>query len=287
MAKAWNGIFDNCYRARLPKPRHIGVNTVIDKYMGLHEVDDLLDTVGHAVDQIKFGFGTSVALDAGLVRAKIEKMRAHDIDVYPGGTLGEAAIVQGVFAEYVQRARDLGFTMIEISDGTIGLPQAERADMIHRALDAGLKVITEVGKKDPRHQLAVGRMHAQIAADLALGASYVVIEARESGRGVGIYDAAGAVDQAELEALVKGIEDLERIIWEAPQCTQQAYLINHFGANVNLGNIQPMDVLALEALRCGLRFETLKQAVTQRDGGEAANDPLTRFLAAAQTSVGA
>ena len=49
----------------------------------------------------------------------------------------------------------------------------------------------------------------------------------------------------------------EAVIFEAPQRTQQAWLLQHVGPNVNLGNILVDDVIALETLRRGLRYETL------------------------------
>lgn len=285
-SKAWNGVFRDGFYMRLPKPRAVGLNVIIDKCLGLRALADLLDTAGEAIDQCKFAFGTSVMLDEKIVRDKIALLRGYNIDVYPGGTLCEVAIVQGVVPHFLKQARALGFTMVEVSDGTIHLPAADRADVIRRALDTGLKVITEVGKKDPRHQIGVGRMQTQINADLEHGASYVVIEARESGKGVGIFDAAGAVDQNELDALVNGLAHLERIIWEAPQTAQQAYLIHRFGGEVNLGNIPPRDVLALEALRTGMRFETLRPIAAERGMLEVNNDVLSIFLEAAKNSIG-
>lgn len=284
--KTWNGVFHQKFYERAAKPRTLGLNVVIDRALGINALADLLDTAGDAIDQIKFAFGTSFALNAETVRKKIEMIRARGIDVYPGGTLGEAAIMQGVLPEYIARVVDLGFTAVEISDGTIHLPSDERACAIRAARAANLKVITEVGKKDPRHQPSVGRMRAQIAADFDEGASYVVIEARESGRGVGIYDMTGAVNQSELHALVQGLKQLDRLIWEAPQTGQQAFLIAHFGANVNLGNIATLDVLALEALRAGLRFETLRPIAAERGLMETDEDMLARFLAAANNTLG-
>ncbi|MDE3089339.1 MAG: phosphosulfolactate synthase [Chloroflexota bacterium] len=262
--KAWDGIFRDTRFERNIKPRLNGINMVLDKNLGTRALADLLETAGDSIDQIKLAYGTSVALSECVVREKIEMIRAHQIQVFPGGTLLEAAIVQGVLPAFLKRACDLGFSMIEVSDGTIALPQQQRAEVIQRALDLGFQVISEVGKKDPRQQMPVGAMQAQIGADLAHGAKYVIIEAREGGKGVGIYDEDGAVDEVGLDALVTGLEDLERIVWEAPQCPQQAYLINRFGPNVNLGNIQSVEVLALEALRRGFRFETLRHAAAEK-----------------------
>jgi len=86
------------------------------------------------------------------------------------------------------------------------------------------------------------------------------VEARESGKGVGIFDSAGSVKSGELEALVEGMNE-EDLIWEAPLKDQQVALIRRFGPNVNLGNIPPQDVIALEALRAGMRADTLRDLV--------------------------
>ena len=63
-----------------------------------------------------------------------------------------------------------------------------------------------------------------------------------------------------MEAIIKGVNDLTKLEWEAPIKNQQQFLILRFGTNVSLGNIPPEDILALEALRNGLRGDTLKKA---------------------------
>src|SRR5690606_12057927 len=123
-------------------------------------------------------------------------------DVYPGGTLAEVMLLQGVYPEYLQRAKSLGFTAIEISAGTITMPRQIRADAIKRALDAGFKVISEVGKKDPRVEIPVEQFCEQVRDDLALGVQAVIVEARESGAGIGIYDAEGAILEKKITAIL-------------------------------------------------------------------------------------
>ena len=278
--RAWSGVFHGACAERTTKPRKLGINVVIDKNLGTRALADLLETAGESIDQIKLAFGTTVALSERAVRDKIRLIRSYQIEVYPGGTLLEAAVIQGALPEFLRRAQDLGFTMVEVSDGTITMTPERRAEVIRCALDLGFAIITEVGKKDPQKKMPTGAMQAQIAADLAMGARYVIIESREGGKGVGIYDQNGAVDVSELDALMNGLEDLDRIVWEAPQCSQQAYLIERFGPNVNLGNIQPPDVLALEALRCGFRFETLRHAVESQGRSEMSTTAFTRIPAA-------
>ena len=127
-------------------------------------------------------------------------------------------------------------------------------------MDKGFLVLTEVGKKDPNEKVATALMHEEIASDLACGATKVIVEAREAGKGVGIYDSSGNVKTDEIDAIISGVSDPTVLEWEAPIKNQQQHLIMRFGSNVNLGNVPPEDILALEALRCGLRGDTLKKA---------------------------
>lgn len=156
-------------------------------------------------------------------------------------------------------------TFIEVSDGTIHLSAGERERIIHLARGAGLTVITEVGKKDADSELDPDEALAQIQADLAAGASKVILEGRESGAGAGIYDKARRLKTGPLEQIVAGVADPTLLMWEAPLKPQQEEFIARFGSNVNLGNIAPADVLAVEALRTGLRGDTLRLALARAE----------------------
>lgn len=79
-------------------------------------------------------------------------------------------------------------------------------------------------------------------------------EGRESGT-VGTYDASGVVIEEVVEAVV-GVAGHERILFEAPRRDQQAWCINRFGSDVNLGNIALGDIVNIETLRLGLRADT-------------------------------
>ena len=147
---------------------------------------------------------------------------------------------------------------------------AARQEAIRFALDLGLTVVAEVGKKDPRQQPSAEALAEQALADFEAGAAWVIVEARESGKGVGVYGPDGSVHERDVDIIVTALNShLERFIWEAPLKNQQEYFILRFGADVSLGNIQPRDVLGLEALRAGLRFETLRPLVEQMEREEA------------------
>src|ERR1019366_6721215 len=136
--------------------------------------------------------------------------------------------------------------------------------VIDCARDAELVAITEVGRKDPKRQPTAEEIAEQILRDLTWGASWVIIEGRECGQGIGIYDQNGEIRTCFLDEIIRLIGDsAPRLIWEAPLGIQQAYLVCRFGANVSLGNIRPQECLALEALRCGLRFETFSAVADQ------------------------
>lgn len=242
---------------RVEKPRKNGITMMLDKGMGLRVLEDLMEVSGEYIDLAKFGWGTSALHDRELIQNKVEMYLSHDINPYPGGTLFELAYLKNKFDEFLDESDKLGLTAIEISDGSTNISLEERREVISKAKERGFMVISEVGKKDPAEdgKLNVENRVDLINFDIDAGADRVLIEAREGGKNIGIYDGSGNVKEDELEILAK--TDMEKIIWEAPLKNQQTYLILKFGANVNLGNIAPEEVTALETMRRGLRGDTL------------------------------
>jgi len=260
MTKAWEGVTEMPVRGRSSKPRTTGLTMVIDKGIGMNQVKDLVQASGEYIDIIKLTFGTSAFYDREFLMEKIRLLTISDIDVMPGGTFLEVALWKGAYEKYLERAKELGFSTIEISDGTIAIDLATRKEIIRQALEMDFKVITEVGKKDPKEALPIALIHQLIKEDLECGAFKVIIEAREAGKGVGIFDQAGKIKQDDVDNIIAGVEDVDLLVWEAPIKNQQQELIIQFGNNVNLGNVPADEVLALEALRQGLRGDTLKRA---------------------------
>ena len=243
------------------KPRNYGLTMVIDKGLGVRQTADLLELAAEAIDYIKLAFGTSLLYPAPVLCQKIEMIREHGIHVYPGGTLYELAHVEGRTRAFARSARALGFTVLEVSEGTADLTPDDRLRMIDAAMEAGLKVVTEVGKKDSRVRLEAPQVIEQVAADLAQGSHLVIIEGRDSGQGAGAYDDQGRPRLDLVDEVLRGVDRPEVLMWEAPQGKQQLYWIQRLGPGVNLGNVQPHDVVALEATRCALRGDTMRQAL--------------------------
>ena len=257
-ANIWLEMLHFPLEGRTRKPRQQGVTMLLDKGLGVGETKDLLNTAGDYIDFLKLGFGTSALYTQAQLEEKIHLARSFGVDIYPGGTFLEIAVLQDKLKEYLALAKSLGYTAIEVSDGTITLSPEVRERAISMAADLGLKVLTEVGKKDPNEKAPVEDYIKQIQRDLAIGAHRVIVEGRESGKNAGFYDHEGQFVADEIEEMLSAVGDPQLLIWEAPLKEQQQGLILRFGPNVNLGNIPPFEVMALEALRVGLRGDTLR-----------------------------
>ncbi|MBT6329329.1 MAG: phosphosulfolactate synthase, partial [Kordiimonadaceae bacterium] len=257
---AWGDIIKCPRSGRSAKPHETGITMVLDAGKGLYETEDILNLCGSFIDHWKLSFGTSVFMQTDAIKEKLQLLADHDVLTYPGGTLLEVALVDHHCKVFMKRARELGFTAVEISDGTIPIPRFRRKKIIDCAISENLIPVTEVGKKDPNNQPTPDQLAEEALEDLEWGAKWVVIEGREFGTGIGVFDMHGQVEEDQVERISKIMGDkVDRLIWEAPQKNQQAVLIKKFGTNVGLGNIPPDQILAVESLRNGLRFETLHE----------------------------
>jgi phosphosulfolactate synthase len=237
---------------RTAKPRDHGITHVLDKGLGLRQIEDLLETSSGLIDIVKFGWGTGYVTQN--LEAKIAAYREAGVPTCFGGTLLELAILQGRFDEFRRELRRLGMTHAELSTGVIDLTPEERYDYI-RTLARDFVVLSEVGSKDAQRIIPPYLWVEQTEADLAAGSWRVICEARESGT-VGIYHTSGEVKAGLIEEIVHRV-DPGRLVFEAPLKAQQAWLVGKFGSNVNLGNIPTTDVIALETIRLGLRADTM------------------------------
>ena len=239
---------------RTVKSRESGVTMVMDKGLSLRQAEDLVSRSDDYTDIVKLGFGTSI------VSKELEKKLAlyHEagIKTYFGGTLFEAFIVRGMFDEYRQLVSKYKMACVEVSDGSIQMDHDEKCNYI-KELSKDFIVLSEVGSKEEGIMIRPNLWISMMNKELEAGAWKVIAEARESGT-VGIYRPNGNAHVALVNKILKNVPG-ERILWEAPNKSQQAWFISLLGSNVNLGNIGPDDVIPLETLRIGLRGDTFKQ----------------------------
>jgi phosphosulfolactate synthase len=231
--------------------RERGLTHVIDKGLGPRAWEDVLETSGDYIDIVKLGWGTAYVTRN--LRAKLDVLRGKRVVI--GGTFFEVVYVKGKLEEYKHWLQQLGLTHVEISDGCVDIPRDEKLELISDfALD--FTVLSEVGSKDSDVDVDVDEWDRELQLELDAGAWKVITEARESGT-AGIFTKAGEMRTALVEDVAR-VVGIENVIFEAPSKSAQAWFVNHFGPEVNLGNIPPDEVIPLETLRRGLRADTLK-----------------------------
>ncbi|MGV3641797.1 MAG: phosphosulfolactate synthase [Adhaeribacter sp.] len=240
------------------KPREKGYTMAMDKGLSIREVEDFIEVAGDYVDIVKLGWSTSYVVPN--LKKKLEVYRASGIPVYFGGTLFEAFIIRNQFEEYRRILDEFGMEHAEVSDGSIELDHDLKCGYI-RTLAQQVTVLSEVGSKDDQKIIPPYKWISLMQAELDAGAWKVIGEAREGGN-VGLFRSTGEVRSGLVEEILTRIP-FEKIIWEAPQKEQQVWFIKLLGANVNLGNISPKEVVPLETIRLGLRGDTFLHFLNQ------------------------
>jgi phosphosulfolactate synthase len=240
--------------ARPGKPRRVGLTHVMDKGLNLRDIEGLFDTAGEFVDIVKFGWGTSYVTNN--LEKKIALYRSFETPVVCGGTLFEAVYARDRLEEFKAWLVENRFSHVEISDGTIDIPRERKLELI-ADFCRDFTVLSEVGSKDSDVVYAPYQWVEWIKEELAAGAWKVITEGREGGT-AGIFRADGDMRTGLIDELAHEIA-VDDLLFEAPTKSSQAWFVKHFGPNVNLGNIPPDEVIAVETLRLGLRADTLKE----------------------------
>ena len=248
-------MYDNYEISQLPeriaKPRNLGCTMVMDKGLSLREVEDFLSVAGDYTDLVKFGWATSYVTPN--LKEKLALYKSAGISTYLGGTLFEAFIIRKEFDKYRSILDKYGLEIVEVSDGSIELPHDEKCEYIAQ-LAKDFTVLSEVGSKDAEKIIPPYQWIKLMQTELSAGSWKVIGEAREGGN-VGLFRSSGEVRMGLVQEILTQVP-MDRIIWQAPQKSQQVFFINECGPNVNLGNIAPNEVIPLETIRLGLRGDT-------------------------------
>lgn len=239
---------------RPAKPRNSGLTMVMDKGLSIREAEDFMSVGSEYTDFVKLGFGTSL-ITPGFEK-KISIYKKAGVVPYFGGTLFEAFVVRNMFKEYIEFLDKHKIELVEVSDGSYDIEHSRKLEYI-KTLSTRGTVISEVGSKKKEVIYTPDEWVAMMKSELDAGSVKVIAEARESGT-TGIYNEDGSVNNKIICTIAEHVK-LENVIWEAPLKSQQAWFIKVFGANVNLGNIAPHEIIPLESLRLGLRGDTFFQ----------------------------
>jgi phosphosulfolactate synthase len=241
--------------------RNGGLTHVLDKGLGPRAWEDVLETAGEHIDIVKLGWGTAYVTSN--LQKKLDVLR--DKPVVIGGTFFEVCYVLDKLDDYKRWLQELAITHVEVSDGTVEIPRERKLELIAE-FARDFTVLSEVGSKDSDVVFAPYQWVQWLKEEKEAGAWKVITEAREGGSS-GIFRKDGDMRTGLIDEIAHEL-DFHDIVWEAPTKASQAWFIQHFGPDVNLGNIPPDEVIPLETLRLGLRGDTLKE-VLQPDGDRA------------------
>jgi phosphosulfolactate synthase len=244
-------------RRSVHKPRRTGMTMVIDEGLPLAYVDSVLEMGAAYIDLMKIKTGTARLYERGLLMRKLATYKAAGVQPFLGGqfheyvfaTLGDAALPR-----FYEEALRLGFEAIEISDNTVPLTPQQRRGQISAAVAAGLTVFGEVGSKDTLSN--PGLLVEQAGVCLEAGATLVLVEAAE------LVDGTGGVRRSTLDIIKRSLP-LDRIMIELPgpsiagvrSCDvedMKKFVLEEFGPDVNLANVDVRTLFDTEALRVGL-----------------------------------
>ncbi|PTB90822.1 phosphosulfolactate synthase, partial [Marivirga lumbricoides] len=201
---------------RPSKPRDVGFTMAMDKGLSNREVEDFIDGSGEYVDIVKLGWATSYVTNN--LKDKLAIYKDAGIPVYFGGTLFEAFVIRDQFDDYRKLLDKYDLPFAEVSDGSIELPHDIKCEYI-RKLSEQVTVLSEVGSKDEDKIIPPYQWISLMQAELDAGAWKVIGESREAGN-VGLFRSSGEVRSGLVQEILTKIP-FEKIIWEAPQKSQQ------------------------------------------------------------------
>jgi len=214
----------------------------------------------HLMSILKISMACWMVANETATRLKIALARGYGIPTVTGGGPFEIAVAQGELPAYLDLCADVGVSRIECGQGFTD-SDLKPHEIVAAARSRGLDVQMELGKKHDGgfndRTLASWIEHGQEWLDA--GAVQLVIEARESARGVGLFDQDGNLNTAYAERLVE-VFGLNTLMFEAPNKPSQFALLDHFGPEVHLCNVRLEELLRVEIYRRGLHSDAFGQA---------------------------
>src|SRR5947209_3806848 len=245
---------------RADKPRAVGRTEIRGPYytpLGPRYLEDLLDTVGHAVDSLKFGGGSMALFPRPVLRQIIDLCHRHRVTVSTGGFI-EYVLTQGPEAvdRYLGECRDLGFDTVEVSAGFVTLPADDFVRLAERVRRAGLRAKPEVGIQfgaggasaaealEAEGTRDAGWAVRLIRRHLDAGAELVMVESE------GITENVRSWRTDVVAALVDAVGP-ERLMFEAADPAVFTWYVKTYGPEVNLF-VDHSQIVQLECLRAGI-----------------------------------
>jgi phosphosulfolactate synthase len=233
-----------------PKPRKNCMILMSEVGIPLRATEDIIEIAAPIIDYAKITDHAGLAdrLSAAWIKKKVALYNKAGIDVVPGGIPFQLAVIQHKVDDYLKAVRDLGFAGVEMSEDTMKpLETSYREELIAQALDMGLKVMTEMGRKNVDIPFDADEVCKQILRDIELGVSKVYLESSE-------IQAMTRTDPKALDTIA-ALGKNEYLLFELGLIEPQekaAWLVERYGFEINFASVSPADVVAVDAIRRGM-----------------------------------
>lgn len=233
-----------------PKPRKDCMILMSEVGIPLRQAEDILEIAAPIIDCAKITdhAGLVDRLSAEWIRKKVALYNKHNVQVMPGGIPFQLAVIQHKVDGYLKAVKDLGFYGVEMSEDTMKpLETGYREELIAKALDMGLKVMTEMGRKNVDIPFNAEETCEQILRDIELGVSKIYLESAE-------IQAMTRDDPKALDTIA-ALGKNEYLLFELGLIEAQekaAWLVERYGFNINFASVAPQDVVAVDAIRRGM-----------------------------------
>ena len=218
-----------------------------------------LEQSHHLMSILKVSMACWMIANEDVTRQKIAVAKKYGVPTTTGGGPFEVAYVQGKLQQYLDLVADFGFMRIECGEGFTDISLNAR-EIVKMANDRGLEVQFELGKKHTGAftQDVVEALISQGERWLEAGAVQLVVEARESAKGVGLFDDDGNLNVGFADRFANAFGH-DVVMFEAPNKPSQFALLDHFGREVHLCNVRLEELLRVEIYRRGLHSDAFNK----------------------------
>jgi len=233
-----------------PKPRKNCMILMSEVGIPLRATEDIIEIAAPIMDYAKITDHAGLAdrLSGAWIKKKVALYNKAGIDVVPGGIPFQLAVIQHKVDDYLKAVRDLGFAGVEMSEDTMKpLETGYREELIAQALGMGLKVMTEMGRKNVDIPFDADEVCKQILRDIELGVSKIYLESSE-------IQAMTRTDPKALDTIA-ALGKNEYLLFELGLIEPQekaAWLVERYGFEINFASVSPADVVAVDAIRRGM-----------------------------------
>lgn len=139
------------HNPRNEKPRNTGVTEIRGPYysvMGKRYLEDVLETMGYHVDGLKFAGGSFSLFPENQLKELIDIAHSHGVYVSTGGWIEHVLTqpnIKSVIDKYLQKCKDLGFDVVEISSGFLSIPGDDWLRLVDKVHSYSMKAKPELG----------------------------------------------------------------------------------------------------------------------------------------------